>query len=69
MPDEARAKLHLAYGRAVMAGIDEKDPDAADLMRAAINLRRAIDLHSNCGAKKDLERAERLLKKFAGPAS
>lgn len=65
MPDEARAKLHLAYGRAVMVGIDEQDPDAADLMRAAINLRRAIDLHSNCGAKKDLERAERLLKKHA----
>lgn len=65
MPDEARAKLHLAYGRAVMGGIDEQDPDAADLMRAAINLRRAIDLHSNCGAKKDLERAERLLKKHA----
>ncbi|WPP47718.1 phage terminase small subunit [Pseudomonas sp. AN-1] len=65
MPDEARAKLHLAYGRAVMVGLDEQDPDAADLMRAAINLRRAIDLHSNCGAKKDLERAERLLKKHA----
>lgn len=65
MPDEARAKLHLAYGRAVMVGIDEQDPDAADLMRAAINLRRAIDLHSNCGAKKDLERVERLLKKHA----
>ncbi len=65
MPDEARAKLHLAYGRAVMVGIDEQDPDAADLMCAAINLRRAIDLHSNCGAKKDLERVERLLKKHA----
>lgn len=65
MPDEARAKLHLAYGRAVMVGLDEQDPDAGDLMRAAINLRRAIDLHSNCGAKKDLERAERLLKKHA----
>lgn len=65
MPDEARAKLHLAYGRAVMVGLDEQDPDAADLMCAAINLRRAIDLHSNCGAKKDLERAERLLKKHA----
>lgn len=63
MPDEARAKLHLAYGRAVMAGVDEQEPDVGDLMRAALNLRRAIDLHSNCGAKKDLERVERLFKK------
>ena len=54
---------------AVMAGVDEQEPDVGDLMRAALNLRRAIDLHSNCGAKKDLERAERLLKKHAGPAS
>ncbi|MNG38960.1 hypothetical protein D3C84_1268490 [compost metagenome] len=29
------------------------------------HLAAAIDLHSNCGAKKDLERAERLLKKIA----
>lgn len=63
MPDEARAKLHLAYGRAVMAKLDEQEPDVGELMRAALNLRRAIDLHSNCGAKKDLERVERLLKK------
>lgn len=65
MPDQARAKLHLAYGRAVMTAIDEQNPDVGDLMSAALNLRRAIDLHSNCGAKKDLERAERLLKKHA----
>lgn len=65
MPDQVRAKLHLAYGRAVVAGIDQQEPDVAELMQAALNLRRAIELHGSCGAKKDLERAERLLKKHA----
>jgi hypothetical protein len=30
------------------------------------DLARAIELHTNCGGKKDLERVERLLKKHAG---
>lgn len=65
MPDEARAKLHLALGRALLDSIDEAAPDKDRLLCGIANLRRAIDLHSNCGAKKDLERAERLLKKIA----
>lgn len=68
MPDEARAKLHLALGKAYLADINEQAPadtDAEHLEQARVNLARAIDLHSNCGGKKDLERVERLLKKHA----
>ena len=65
MPDEARAKLHLAYARAVLEPVDEASPDLDRLQAGIANLRRAIELHGSCGAKKDLERAERLLKKHA----
>lgn len=68
MPDEARAKLHLATGKAQLAAI-EATPDVAPtteaLEEARANLARAIDLHSNCGGKKDLEKTVRLLKKHA----
>ncbi|WP_349616214.1 phage terminase small subunit [Azotobacter salinestris] len=66
MPDEARAKLLLATARATLDG------DAPKLPRLLIGidlLRRAIDLHASCGGKKDLERAERLLKNIAAPAA
>lgn len=65
MPDQARAKLHLALGKAYLAELDEAAPNAEGLEQARANLARAIDLHSNCGGKKDLERVERLLKKHA----
>jgi hypothetical protein len=71
MPDQARAKLHLALGKANA----EKAPDEqltsthiGFLVLAKAHLAKAIDLHSNCGGKKDLERVERLLKKHAAPA-
>lgn len=66
MPDEVRAKLSMAFGRAVLGKIDETTPDfALELQIGIHSLRRAIELHGSCGAKKDLERAERLLKKYA----
>lgn len=65
MPDQARAKLHLALGKAYLAELDEEAPNAEGLEEARANLARAIDLHSNCGGKKDLERVDRLLKKHA----
>ncbi|WP_153785691.1 phage terminase small subunit [Pseudomonas sp. EMN2] len=69
MPDEARAKLKLALGRATLEGLDENNPGQPDdLQTGADLLKEAIALHSTCGGKKDLERAERLLKKLAGPA-
>lgn len=70
MPDEARAKLMLALGKATLHGITDENPGQPGQLQAAIDLlKQAIDLHSSCGGKKDLERAERLLKKHAGPAS
>ncbi|KRA15347.1 phage terminase small subunit [Lysobacter sp. Root604] len=66
MPDEVRAKLRLALGRALLAnGTDDAPPPAADLAASIDHLKRAIELHGSCGGKKDLERAERLLKKHA----
>ncbi|RMH92008.1 terminase [Stutzerimonas zhaodongensis] len=65
MPDQARAKLHLALGKAYLAELDEAAPNAEGLEEARANLARAIDLHSNCGGKKDLEQVQRLLKKHA----
>jgi hypothetical protein len=70
MPDEARAKLVLALGRATLESSDDVKPGQPGQLEAGINLlKRAIELHSSCGGKKDLERAERLLKKHTGPAS
>jgi len=67
MPDQARSKLHLALGRGY-AWVAENDSevDQADLLvNAKRELSRAIELHDKCGAKKDLERVDRLLKKHA----
>lgn len=72
MPDQARAKLHLAMGKALAAKVTDDDPAGMDigwLAGAKEHLAKAIDLHSNCGGKKDLERVDRLLKKHAGPAT
>ena len=70
MPDEARAKLTLALGRSTLVGLDENNPGQPGQIQAGIDLlKSAIQQHNSCGGKKDLERAERLLKKHAGPAS
>ncbi len=68
MPDEVRAKLYLAAGRATLRTVNDEGPPPADVLEKCVaDLRRAIELHVNCGGKKDLERAERLLKKHAAP--
>lgn len=70
MPDEARAKLYLAIGRATVAGLSADDAGQPGQLEAGIELfKRAIALHNACGGKKDLEGAERLLKKHAAPGS
>jgi hypothetical protein len=71
MPDEARAKLHLAIGRALATQVpdDAATVEQLDVLKTARgNLTRAIALHTSCGGKKDLERVDRLLKKHAGVA-
>lgn len=72
MPDEARAKLHLALGKAYLAMVvnDQLDSHTVESTeKARQELVRAIELHSNCGGKKDLEKVERLLKKHAATSS
>ncbi|MCY1403513.1 hypothetical protein D9M71_186970 [compost metagenome] len=67
MPDEVRAKLNLALGRATLLGLTLDTPGQPGQVDAGIELlKRAIELHDKCGGKKDLEAAERLHKKLAG---
>jgi len=68
MPDQARAKLYLAMGRATLDGISAEVAGQPGQIQAGIDLlKRAIELHDSCGGKKDLESAERLLKKHTAP--
>ncbi|MCR8930417.1 MULTISPECIES: phage terminase small subunit [unclassified Pseudomonas] len=70
MPDQARAKLFLAMGRATVEGLTDDQPGQPGQVQAGIDLlKKAIDLHDACGGKKDLERAERLLNKLAAAGS
>ncbi|PMV21720.1 MULTISPECIES: phage terminase small subunit [unclassified Pseudomonas] len=70
MPDQARAKLYLATGRATLDGITAEEPGQPGQIQAGIDLlKRAIELHEGCGGKKDLDGAERLLKKHAATGS
>lgn len=69
MPDQARAKLYLATGRATLDGTSAEVAGQPGQIQAGIDLlKRAIALHDSCGGKKDLESAERLLKKHAATA-
>ncbi|MFI8483014.1 phage terminase small subunit [Pseudomonas sp. NPDC078700] len=68
MPDQARAKLHLALGKSYSSLVIDDKPDETDhdnMQTAKLHLMRAIELHTNCGGKKDLDRVERFLKKHA----
>jgi len=70
MPDQARAKLYLATGRATLDGVTAEEPGQPGQIQAGIDLlKRAIELHDGCGGKKDLDSAERLLKKHAATGS
>ena len=73
-PDQARAKLHKAIAYAALGKVQTaEDPDLAAiepeaLRVAAARLQRALELDSNSGVKKDIERIERALAK-AGKTS
>lgn len=70
MPDEVRAKLYLAAGRSVVRRASDDAPlIASEAEKCVADLRRAIELNPFCGGKKDLERAERWLKKAVPPES
>ncbi len=64
MPDEVKAKLFLALGRATLHGLTVEVPGKPGQVEEGIALlTRAIELHDKCGGKKDLEAAGRLQKK------
>lgn len=65
MPDEVRAKLEFALAKSINPS-EESSLD--QLNQSAALLREAIRLHDRVGAKKDLERVERLIKKHADNA-
>lgn len=68
MPDQVKAKLLLATGRGYAAEIKDDLPQPDDQVNLAKSRRfiaMAIELHSSCGGKKDLERVDRLIKKLA----
>jgi hypothetical protein len=66
-PDQARAKLHKAIAYAALGKVqnaDEADLGAIEpeaLRVALARLQRALELDSNAGVKKDIERIERAL--------
>ena len=65
MPDEVRAKLNFALAKA----IDPSEESGLEqLEQSAALFREAIRLHDRVGAKKDLERVERWIKKHADNA-
>ncbi|PWC09582.1 terminase endonuclease subunit [Brenneria corticis] len=57
MPDQVRAKLHKIIGQVVR---DSGKPE-----QALYHLKRAFQLDSRCGVKKDIERLETALRKAA----
>jgi hypothetical protein len=78
MPDQARAKLHKAIGRAYMRRADAFDPaadnapaggKAAFTSEALAHLQRALGLHKAIGVKKDIDRVTSHLKALEGAPS
>lgn len=62
MPDEVRAKLNFALAKAINPS---EESELEQLEQSAALFREAIRLHDRVGAKKDLERVERWIKKHA----
>jgi hypothetical protein len=74
MPDQAKAKLDKALGRSWLAKAEDFDPSdetgpaggAAGFAQAGFDhLHRALKLNDKAGVKKDIERAEKLLRDLA----
>lgn len=74
MPDAAKAKLDKALGRSWLAKADSFDASdetgpaggaAAYASEGLAHLQRAMKLNANIGVKKDIQRAEKLLRDLA----
>ena len=68
MPDQVKAKLLVALGKATIKQIQNKDePSDSDIQlvqSAQAYLERAIQLDDKCGGKQDLKNMDAMLKKF-----
>lgn len=63
MPDEVKAKLYLALGKATLQMITGQTKDDLNIASdAEQHLQRALELDSKCGAKKDLATAQKQIK-------
>lgn len=78
MPDQARAKLHKAIGRAYERRAEAFDPTAdnapaggkaAYAEEALVHLQRALTLDANVGVKTDIKKVTQTLKKLAEAAA
>jgi len=74
MPDAAKAKLDKALGRSWLVKAEDFDPSdetgpaggaAAFASQGLTHLQRALKLNAKVGVKKDIERAEKLLRDLA----
>lgn len=62
MPDQVKAKLHLALGKALVQQIsDINQVDMQTLIDARAKLTRAIELDDKCGGKVDLANVNKLI--------
>lgn len=71
-PDQARAKLHKAFGYALLdktgpADVDVDKVNLEDARDALTHLTRALELWDQVGVKKDIERLARRLKNAGEP--
>lgn len=64
MPDQVRAKLYLALGKATF-----NPDDPQKVMKSRDLLDMAVNLDDKCGGKSDLAKANSLLQKFDAPVS
>lgn len=66
MPDEVKAKLYLALGKAHMRFINaEAEQDVPHAINAKNYLAQAVSLDDKCGGKTDLTKMEKLVQKIS----
>lgn len=70
MPDQVKAKLHLAIGKALIGQIsDINSVDMQTLLEAKAELTRAIELDDKCGGKTDLNNVNKLIARHTPAAN
>ncbi|MDC4075672.1 MULTISPECIES: phage terminase small subunit [Acinetobacter calcoaceticus/baumannii complex] len=66
MPDQVKAKMYLALGKAELRLITDKEaPDPVHTKAALDYLQKAVELDDKCGGRGDLNLVQKLYDKFA----